>query len=200
MMQMASEEYFGPEPDSSSQIENETSGGTKRKRDDDEEEGFYNLPKRIRCIRSFYMINVVGMQDYEKKIHLERSDGIPKMDAGVSPLLKGKGMEVDENVEEIGRNLPRVKSNNRHHRMTHPEPTNQHLSVRNTNRLKSLQTGSIGKDPQTRQPDRRNISKKNLVVNSSDRGRIVDLASEPKVTPEELEKIEQLFKYVNYEI
>jgi hypothetical protein len=134
MMQMASEEYFGPEPDSSSKTENETSGGTKRKRDDDEEEEqehFYNLLKRIRCIRSFYMINVVGMQDYEKKIHLERSDGIPKMDAGVSPLLKCNGMEVDENVEEIGRNLPRVKSNNRHRRMTHPEPTNQHLSVRN---------------------------------------------------------------------
>jgi hypothetical protein len=140
------------------------------------------------------MINVVGMQDYEKKIHLERSDGIPKMDAGVSPLLKCNGMEVDENVEEIGRNLmPRVKSNNRHRRMTHPEPTNQHLSVRNTNRLKSLQTGSIGKDPQTRQPDSGHIS----VVNSSDRGRIVDLASEPKWTPEGLERIKQLFEYVN---
>lgn len=74
MMQMASEEYFGSEPDSSSQIENETSGGTKRKRDDDEEEGFYNLPKRIHRVRSFYGINLVGLQNIGVKI--------PKMDAG----------------------------------------------------------------------------------------------------------------------
>jgi hypothetical protein len=92
-------------------------------------------------------------------------------------------MEVDEDVEEIGRNLPRDKSNNRHRRIaTNPEP-NQHLSVRNTNRFKTLPTGSNGKGHKTRQRNRGNRSKKNLVVNSSDRGRIVDLTgSKPNVT------------------
>jgi hypothetical protein len=108
------------------------------------------------------------------------------MDEGVSPLLKGNGMEVDEDVEEIGRNLPRDKTNNHQRRIaTNPEP-NQHLSVRNTNRFKTLPTGSNGKGHKTRQPDRGNRLKNLLVVNLSNRGRIVELMRfKPNVTAEE---------------
>jgi hypothetical protein len=123
------------------------------------------------------------------------------MDAGaVSPLLKGNVTEVDEDVKEIGRNLPSREKSKIHQRRitTNVRPTNNELSVRNTNRFKTLPTGSnIKGNKQTRQPDSQPIlKKKKLVVKSSDRGRIVDLASQQKVT-EQLEKIEQLFKYVN---
>jgi hypothetical protein len=142
----------------------------------------HRRPKRLRLPKP-YELNVVGLQNIGEKIRPERSNKRPKMDEGVSPLLRGNEMEVDEDVEEIGRNLPRDKSNNRHRRIaTSPEP-NQHLSVRNTNRFKTLPTGSNGKGHKTRQRNRGNRSKKNLVVNSSDRGRIVDLTgSKPNVT------------------
>jgi hypothetical protein len=142
-------------------------------------------------------LDVVGLRNVGEKIRPERSNKLPKMDEGVSPLLKGNGMEVDEDVEEIGRNLPRDKTNNRQRRIaTNPEP-NQHLSVRNTNRFKTLPTGKIGKGHQTRQPDRGNRLKNLLVVNSSDRGRIVDLTgSKPNVTnkpkPTYLEEVQDL--------
>ena len=157
----------------------------KRKRTFEyEDEGIlHRRPKRLRLAKS-YELNVFGLRNFEKKIRLERSDGLPEMDAGVSPLLNGHGrMKVDEDVEVIGRNLPRDKTNNRHRRTTHPEP-NHHLSVRNTNRFKTLPTGSLAKGhQQTRQPDRGRQLKKNLVVNLSDRGRIVDLTgSKPNVT------------------
>jgi hypothetical protein len=145
----------------------------------------HRKPQRIRLVKTSAELNVVGLRNDGEKIRLKRSNKLPKMDEGVSPLLKGNGMEVDEDVEEIGRNLPRDKTNNRQRRIaTNPEP-NQHLSVRNTNRFKTLPTGSNGKGHQTRQPDRGNRLKNLLVVNLSDRGRIVELTgigSKPNVT------------------
>ncbi|EFX83122.1 hypothetical protein DAPPUDRAFT_240483 [Daphnia pulex] len=143
----------------------------------------HRRPKRLRLDKTSPELHVVGMQNIVEQIRPERSNKRPKMDEGVSPLLRGNEMEVDEDVEEIGRNLPRDKSNNRQRRIaTNPEP-NQHLSVRNTNRFKTLPTGKIGKGHQTRQRNRGNRLKKNLVANSSDRGRIVDLTgSKPNVT------------------
>ena len=159
----------------------------KRKRtcEYEDEDIRHRKPQRIRLVKTSSELNVVGLRNVGEKIRLKRSNKLPKMDEGVSPLLKGNGMEVDEDVEEIGRNLPRDKSNNRHRRIaTNPEP-NQHLSVRNTNRFKTLPTGSNGKGHKTRQPDRGNRLKNLLVVNSSDRGRIVELTgigSKPNVT------------------
>jgi hypothetical protein len=145
----------------------------------------HRKPQRIRLDKISSELNVVGLRNVGEKIRLKRSNKLPKMDEGVSPLLKGNGMEVDEDVEEIGRNLPRDKTNNRQRRIaTNPEP-NQHLSVRNTNRFKTLPTGSNGKGHKTRQPDRGNRLKNLLVVNLSDRGRIVELTgigSKPNVT------------------
>ena len=152
----------------------------------------HRRPKRLHLAKT-YELNVIGLQNIREKIRLERSDGLVKMDEGVSPLLKGYGMEVDKDVEEIGRNLPRDKSNNRHRRITtNPEPN--HLSVQNTIRFKTLPTGSLGKGHhQTRQPDRGLRLKKNLVVNSSDRGRIVDLTgSKPNVTADYAEDLRSL--------
>ncbi|EFX83041.1 hypothetical protein DAPPUDRAFT_101017 [Daphnia pulex] len=168
----------------------------KRKRTCEyEDEGIrHRRPKRFSLTKTSES-NVIGLQNIREKIRLERSDGLPEMDAGVTPLLKGNEMEVDEDVEEIGRNLPRDKSNNRQRRIaTNPEP-NQHLSVRNTNRFKTLPTGSNGKGHQTRQPDRGNCLKNLLVVNLSDRGRIVELTgigSKPNVTAEERKDLRSL--------
>ena len=162
------------------------SDSEKRKRtcEYEDEDIRHRRPKRIRLPKPSEL-NVVGLRNDGEKIRLKRSNKLPKMDEGVSPLLKGNGMEVDEDVEEIGRNLPRDKTNNRQRRIaTNPEP-NQHLSVRNTNRFKTLPTGKIGKGHQTRQPDRGNRLKNLLVVNLSDRGRIVELTgigSKPNVT------------------
>ncbi len=64
----------------------------------------HRRPKRLRLAKSFELI-VVGLQNCGEKIRLERSDGLPKMDEGVSPLLRGNGMEVDKDAVEIGRNL-----------------------------------------------------------------------------------------------
>jgi hypothetical protein len=159
----------------------------KRKRtcEYEDEDIRHRKPQRIRLVKTSSELNVVGLRNVGEKIRLKRSNKLPKMDEGVSPLLKGNGMEVDEDVEEIGRNLPRDKTNNRQRRIaTNPEP-NQHLSVRNTNRFKTLPTGSNGKGHQTRQPDRGNRLKNLLVVNLSDRGRIVELTgigSKPNVT------------------
>ncbi|EFX66663.1 hypothetical protein DAPPUDRAFT_331799 [Daphnia pulex] len=159
----------------------------KRKRtcEYEDEDIRHRRPQRIRLAKTSSELNVVGLRNVGEKIRLERSNKLPKMDEGVSPLLRGNGMEVDEDVEEIARNLPRDKSNNRQRRIaTNPEP-NQHLSVRNTNRFKTLTTGKIGKGHQTRQPDRGNRLKNLLVVNLSNRGRIVDLTgigSKPNVT------------------
>jgi hypothetical protein len=163
------------------------SDSEKRKRtcEYEDEDVRHRRPQRIRLVKTSAELNVVGLRNVGEKIRPERSNKLPKMDEGVSPLLKGNGMEVDEDVEEIGRNLPRDKSNNRQRRIaTNPEP-NQHLSVRNTNRFKTLPTGSNGKGHKTRQPDRGNRLKNLLVVNSSDRGRIVELTgigSKPNVT------------------
>jgi hypothetical protein len=163
------------------------SDSEKRKRtcEYEDEDVRHRRPQRIRLVKTSAELNVVGLRNDGEKIRLKRSNKLPKMDEGVSPLLKGNGMEVDEDVEEIGRNLPRDKTNNRQRRIaTNPEP-NQHLSVRNTNRFKTLPTGSNGKGHQTRQPDRGNRLKNLLVVNSSDRGRIVELTgigSKPNVT------------------
>ncbi|EFX83126.1 hypothetical protein DAPPUDRAFT_240478 [Daphnia pulex] len=153
------------------------SDSEKRKRtcEYEDEDIRHRRPQRIRLVKTSSELNVVGLRNVGEKIRLKRSNKLPKMDEGVSPLLKGNGMEVDEDVEEIGRNLPRDKTNNRQRRIaTNPEP-NQHLSVRNTNRFKTLPTGSNGKGHQTRQPDRGNRLKNLLVVNLSDRGRIVEL-------------------------
>ena len=163
------------------------SDSEKRKRtcEYEDEDIRHRKPQRIRLVKTSSELNVVGLRNVGEKIRLKRSNKLPKMDEGVSPLLKGNGMEVDEDVEEIGRNLPRDKTNNRQRRIaTNPEP-NQHLSVRNTNRFKTLPTGSNGKGHKTRQPDRGNRLKNLLVVNSSDRGRIVELTgigSTPNVT------------------
>ncbi|EFX73555.1 hypothetical protein DAPPUDRAFT_252894 [Daphnia pulex] len=67
------------------------------------------------------------------------------MDTGaVSPLLKGNVTEIDEDVEEIGRNLPsRDKPKIYQRRInTNLKPTNKELSVRNSNRFNTLPTGS----------------------------------------------------------
>jgi hypothetical protein len=163
------------------------SDSEKRKRtcEYEDEDVRHRRPQRIRLVKTSAELNVVGLRNDGEKIRLKRSNKLPKMDEGVSPLLKGNGMEVDEDVEEIGRNLPRDKTNNHQRRIaTNPEP-NQHLSVRNTNRFKTLPTGSNGKGHQTRQPDRGNRLKNLLVVNLSDRGRIVELTgigSKPNVT------------------
>ena len=163
------------------------SDSEKRKRtcEYEDEDIRHRKPQRICLDKTSSELNVVGLRNVGEKIRLKRSNKLPKMDEGVSPLLKGNGMEVDEDVEEIGRNLPRDKSNNRQRRIaTNPEP-NQHLSVRNTNRFKTLPTGSNGKGHKTRQPDRGNRLKNLLVVNSSDRGRVVELTgigSKPNVT------------------
>jgi hypothetical protein len=171
----------------------------KRKRtfEYENEGNIHRRPQRLRLAKS-YELNGIGLQNIGEKIRLERSDGLPEMDAGVSPLLKvlkGNGMEVDEDVEVIGRNLPRDKTNNRHRRTTRPEP-NHHLSVRNTNRFKTLPTGSLAKGhQQTRQPDRGRQLKKNLVVNSSDHGRIVNfmdrrlMGPKPNVTLEDIQDL-----------
>jgi hypothetical protein len=66
-----------------------------------------------------------------------------------------------------------------------------------------LPTGSLGKGHhQTRQPDRGLRLKKNLVVNSSDRGRIVDLTGskrnvtyKPKLTC--LEEVQDLRSFLD---
>ncbi len=120
----------------------------KRKRTFEyEDEGIgHRSPKRFSLSKTSE--SNVGLQNIGEKIRLERSDGLPEMraemGAGVSPLLKGNGMEVDKDVEEIGRNLPRDKTNNRQRRTTRPEPN--HLSVRNTNRFKPNVTAENVKD------------------------------------------------------
>jgi hypothetical protein len=172
----------------------------KRKRSSYKDEDlFYNGPKRIRWITSLYELNAVGLQNRPigEKIRPEKSKKLPKMDAGVSSLLKGNnGSKVYKDVEEFGRNLPRDKLNNRHRHTTHPEPSNQYLSVRNPNQFKTLPTGNLGKGQQTRQLDGQPVSKKkSLVVNSSDRGQIVNLGSKPKVLT--VEDVEHLVKCLN---
>ena len=124
------------------------SPSAKRKRtfEYEDEGNIHRRPQRLRLAKS-YELNGIGLQSIGEKIRLERSDGLQEMDAGVSPLLKvlkGNGMEVDEDVEVIGRNLPRDKTNNRHRRTTRPEPN--HLSVRNTNRFKANVTAENVKD------------------------------------------------------
>jgi hypothetical protein len=86
----------------------------------------------------------------------------------------------------------RDKTNNRQHRTPPPEPN--HQSVRNTNQFKTLPPSSLGKGHQTRQPNRGNRLKKKLVVNSSERGRIVDLSpgSKPNVTAENYKDVRSL--------
>jgi hypothetical protein len=197
-----------------------------------DEEIFHRRPKKLRLTETSSELDVVGLQNVGEKIRPERSNKLPKMDEGVSPLLTGNGMEVDEDVEEIGRNLPRDKSNNHHRRInTNPEP-NQHLSfirsirsIRKTKKFKtkifqlfhfrtgfrnryravtalvpvressfpneSLPTDSHGKGHQTRQPDRGHFLKKNLVVNSSDRGLFADFipGSKPNVTLEDIQDL-----------
>ncbi|EFX60329.1 hypothetical protein DAPPUDRAFT_278030, partial [Daphnia pulex] len=105
------------------------SDSEKRKRtcEYEDEDIRHRRPQRIRLAKTSSELNVVGLRNVGEKIRLERSNKLPKMDEGVSPLLRGNGMEVDEDVEEIARNLPRDKSNNRQRRIaTNPEP-NQHL-------------------------------------------------------------------------
>ncbi|EFX82989.1 hypothetical protein DAPPUDRAFT_316081 [Daphnia pulex] len=104
----------------------------------------HRRPKRLRLDKTSPELHVVGMQNIVEQIRPERSNKRPKMDEGVSPLLRGNEMEVDEDVEEIGRNLPRDKSNNRQRRIaTNPEP-NQHLSfirsIRSIRKTKKFKT------------------------------------------------------------
>ncbi|EFX83035.1 hypothetical protein DAPPUDRAFT_101005 [Daphnia pulex] len=175
----------------------------KRKRTFEyEDEGIgHRRPKRI-CLTKSSELNV-GLQNIGEKIRLERPNKRPKMDAGDSPLPRDTGMEVDKNVEEIAHNLPRDEKNNRHRLTTHPEPNP--LSVRNTNRFNTLPAGRIGKGQLTRQPDCGHSSlKKNLVVNSSDRGRIVD-SKGPNVTVENVKDLNSLLdskrkEFANFKI
>ena len=122
----------------------------------------------------------IGLQNIRGKNRLERSDRLPKVDVGVSPLLKGNGMEVYKDVEANARNLPRDKSKKHQRRTTHPE--SNHASVQNSIRFKNLSTGKPGKGKQLRQPNRGNCLK-NLVATWSDLNRMVDLeGSKPNVT------------------
>ena len=157
----------------------------KRKRTFEyEDEGIlHRSPKRLRFAKSSEL-NIVGLQSREETIRKKNSgDRPPKVDAGISPLLRGNAMEVEEDVAANVRiNLPRNKSKNRQrlNNIHHLTPASVTISK---NRLKNnWSTGHPGKgQQQTRQPDRGINRLKNLV--SSNHGRIVDLTgSKPNVT------------------
>jgi hypothetical protein len=156
----------------------------KRKRTFEyEDEGIkHRSPKRLRFAKSSEL-NIVGLQSREETIRTKNSGNRPtKVDAGISPLLRGNAMEVEEDVTANVRNLPRNKSNNRQRLNNIHQLTPASVAI-SKNRLKNnLSTGHPGKgQQQTRQPDRGINRMKNLV--SSNHGRIVDLTgSKPNVT------------------
>jgi hypothetical protein len=156
----------------------------KRKRTFEyEDEGIlHRSPKRLRLAKSSEL-NIVGLQSREETIRTKNSGNRPtKVDSGISPLLRGNAMEVEEDVTANVRNLPRNKSNNRQRLNNIHQLTPASVAI-SKNRLKNnLSTGHPGKgQQQTHQPDRGINRLKNLVP--SKHGRIVDLTgSKPNVT------------------
>lgn len=76
----------------------------------------------------------------------------------------------------------RMETARNHHQRcvaTIPEPICEQFPAINANRFNTLPNGRTGINPHTRQPG--NLLKNNLVVNSSDRGRIVYFGSKPSV-------------------
>ncbi len=104
-----------------------------------EDEGIqHRRPKRLRFARSSEL-NIVGLQSREDNIRTKSSGNRPpKVNAGISPLLRGNAMEVEEDVAANARiNLPSREKSKNHQRLNnihHLTPASVTISK---NRLKN---------------------------------------------------------------